>query len=65
MKFFSTQEETRQEAMDKINELGLTVDDIMELTGFSKATVNKFLKGKHVAGSTICEIRNRVINCAW
>lgn len=56
----STSEETRINTMNGIEELGLTADNLVEMTGLSKATINKFLKGKTVAGRTICEIYYRV-----
>ena len=56
----STQEETIQATMDGINELGLNADDLVEMTGLTKATINKFLKGKKVGGSTICTVYNKV-----
>lgn len=56
----STEEEVIVATMDGINELGLTVEDLMEMTGYTKATINKFLKGKRVGGSTICTVYNKV-----
>lgn len=57
----STEEEVIIATMDGINELGLTVEDLMEMTGYTKATINKFLKGKSVGGgSTICTVYNKV-----
>lgn len=55
-----TSEETRNNTMNGIKELGLTAEDLMEMTGYSKATINKFLKGKTVAGSTICTVYDKV-----
>ncbi len=60
LKLWLTNEDVRNEALEMINELGLTLEDIMNISGFSKVTVNKFLKGKVVAGSTICTIRNEI-----
>lgn len=56
----STREELITATMDGINELGLTADDLVEMTGLSKVTINKFLKGKRVAGATECTIYNKV-----
>lgn len=56
----STKEETRVAGMDGINELGLTADDLVEMTGLTKATINKYLKGKRVGGNTICTVYNEV-----
>lgn len=56
----STREETVKAIMDGINELNLTTDDLVEMTGFTKATINKFLKGKRVGGATECTIYNKV-----
>lgn len=56
----STQEETVKAIMDGINELNLTVDDLVEMTKLTKPTINKFLKGKRVAGATECTIYNKV-----
>lgn len=57
---FSTSEETIQATMDGINELGLTADNLVEMTGLTKATINKYLKGKRVGGETICKVYNKV-----
>lgn len=56
----STEEETRVAGMDGIIELGLTADDLVEMTGLTKATINKYLKGKTVGGNTICTVYNKV-----
>lgn len=56
----STNEETIVATMDGINELGLTADDLVEMTGLTKATINKYLKGKRVGGNTICTVYNKV-----
>lgn len=56
----STKEETITATMDGINELGLTADDLVEMTGLTKATINKYLKGKRVGGATICTVYNKV-----
>lgn len=57
---FSTTEETITATMDGINELGLTADDLVEMTGLSKVTINKYLKGKTVGGNTIYTVYNEV-----
>lgn len=56
----STSEETYNSTMDGIKELCLTADDLVEMTGLSKATINKYLKGKRVGGNTICTVYNKV-----
>ena len=56
----STQEEMVKSIMDGINELNLTADDLVEMTGLTKPTINKFLKGKRVSGATECTIYNKV-----
>lgn len=53
---FNTDEEIITATMDGINELGLTADDLVEMTGLTKATINKYLKGKRVGGETICKV---------
>lgn len=55
----STTEETIAATMDGINELGLTADDLVKMTGLSKATIN-YLKGKRVGGNTICTVHKEV-----
>lgn len=55
-----TSEETRSNTMKGIIELGLTADDLVEMTELTKATINKYLKGKKVGGSTICTVYNKV-----
>ena len=56
----STDVEVIAAGMEGINELGLTADDLVEMTGLSKATITKYLKGKRVGGNTICTIYNKV-----
>ena len=56
----STREELITAVFDGIKELNLTADNLVEMTGLSKATINKFLKGKNVAGRTECTIYNKV-----
>ena len=43
--------EAREFAFEKVMELGLTANELVELTGLSKATIRKFLKGELVFGS--------------
>lgn len=52
--------ELHEMAMNKVNELGLTKENLMILTGLSNSTVTKFLKGKMVEGS-ICKIYDKVM----
>lgn len=56
----TTDEELREITFEGINELGLTADDLVEMTGIKKPTINKYLKGKHVGGNTICTVYNNV-----
>lgn len=49
-----------EQALKKVNELGLTKDDLIVLTGLSNATITKFMKNKPVE-SSICKIYDRVI----
>lgn len=44
-----------EQALKKVTELGLTKNEVIELTGLSNATITKFMKGKPVEGS-ICKI---------
>lgn len=55
-----TTNKLQEMAMSKVNELGLTKEDLMKLTGLSNATITKFLKGKKVEGS-ICKIYDTVM----
>lgn len=52
--------ELQEMAMNKVNELGLTKEHLITLTGLSNATITKFLKGKSVEGS-VCKIYDRVM----
>lgn len=52
--------ELHEMALSKVNELGLTKEDLMILTGLSNSTVTKFLKGKPVE-SSICKIYDKVM----
>lgn len=52
--------ELHEMATSKVNELGLRKEDLMILTGLSKSTITKFLKGKMVEGS-ICKIYDTVM----
>ena len=49
----------QEQAINKVNELGLTIDDLVKLTGLSKATIKKFMKGEMVFNS-ICKIWDTV-----
>lgn len=49
-----------EQASKRVNELGLTKDDLIKLTGLSNSTITKFMKGKFVDGS-ICKIYDKVI----
>lgn len=52
--------ELHEMAMSKVDELGLTKEHLMILTGLSNSTITKFLKGKMVEGS-ICKIYDTVM----
>lgn len=52
--------ELQEIALRKVNELGLTKEHLMILTGLSNSTITKFLKGKPVEGS-ICKIYDSVM----
>lgn len=52
--------ELHEMAIKKVNELGLTKEHLMVLTGLSNSTITKFMKGKPVEGS-ICKIYNTVM----
>ena len=49
-----------EQALKKVNDLSLTKEEIIKLTGLSKATIIKFMKGKPVEGS-ICKIYDTVM----
>lgn len=49
-----------EQAIKKVNDLGLTKDEVIKLTGLSNATITKFMKGKSVEGS-ICKIYDTVM----
>lgn len=52
--------ELHEMALSKVNELGLTKECLMTLTGLSNSTITKFLKGKPVE-SSICKIYDKVM----
>ena len=49
-----------EQAIKKVNDLGLTKDEVIKLTGLSNATITKFMNGKPVEGS-ICKIYDTVM----
>lgn len=55
-----TTHELHEMAIKKVNDLGLTKEHLMILTGLSNSTITKFLKGKAVEGS-ICKIYDTVM----
>ena len=57
---YETDETLTIKIMDVIDEHSLTVEDIMEMTEYSKPTITKFFKGKRVGGNTICTIWNKL-----
>lgn len=61
-----TTDKTQKLTLELIEYLQLSVDDIMSLTDFSKATVKKFMKNQRVGGSTVCKIFDKVkVIYAW
>ena len=52
--------EFHEQALKKVNDLGLTKEHLMVLTGLSNATITKFMKCKPVEGS-ICKIYDTVM----
>lgn len=52
--------ELHEMAINKVNELGLTKEQLITLTGLSNSTITKFLKGKPVE-SSICKIYDKVM----
>lgn len=57
---YETDETLTIKAMDVITEHGLTIEDLIGFTGFSKATITKFVKGKRVSGNTVCVVWNNL-----
>ena len=51
MKQPKTVYEAREFAFEKVTELGLTANELVEVTGLSKSTIRKFLKGELVFNS--------------
>lgn len=49
-----------EQALKKVNDLGLTKEEVIKLTGLSNATITKFMKGKPVECS-ICKIYDTVM----
>lgn len=47
-------------ALKKVIELGLTKEDVINITGLSNSTITKFMKGKFVENS-ICKIYDKVM----
>lgn len=57
---YDTDETLTMKAMDVINEYGVTIEGLVEMTNLSKATISKFVRGKKVGGSTICTVWNEL-----
>lgn len=57
---YETNETLTIKIMDVINENNVTIDELVEMTGLSKATVSKFVRGKKVGGTTICTLWNEL-----
>lgn len=56
----TTQDELQKITLELIDELELSIEDIMSLTDLSKATIKKFMKNQRVAGATVCKIFDKV-----
>ena len=52
--------ESRKETMIMIDELGLTIDDLVELTGYTKQHIERYMNFKSVASKTECNVWNKV-----
>ena len=48
--------EYRKETMGMINELGLTIDDLVEMTKYTKQHIERYMNFKSVASKTECKI---------
>lgn len=48
--------ENRKETINMINELGLTIDDLVKLTKYTKQHIERFINFKSVASKTECKI---------
>ena len=48
--------EYRKETIDMINALGLTANDLVEMTGYTKQHIEKFLAFGKVPSKTECRI---------
>lgn len=57
---YDTNETLTIKAMDVINENHVTIDELVEMTGLTKATISKFVRGKKVGGNTICTVWNEL-----
>lgn len=57
---YDTNETLTIKAMDVITENGVTIEELMEMTKLTKATITKFVKGKHVGCNTICAVWNEL-----
>lgn len=57
---YETNETLTIKIMDVINEHGVTVEDLVEMTELSKATISKLVRGKKVGGNTICTVWNEL-----
>ena len=52
--------EYRKETMSMINELGLTIDDLVEMTKYTKQHIERYMNFKSVASKTECKIWYKV-----
>lgn len=48
--------EIRNETIEMINELHLTIDDLMEMTKYTKGHIERYMNFKSVASKTECKI---------
>lgn len=55
-----TTDDIREALMTLIDNQGLTVDDLIDITGYKRQTINKLVKSKHVGGFTICDVWNKL-----
>lgn len=57
---YDTDETLTIKIMDVINEKNVTIDELVEMTDLTKATISKLVRGKKVGGTTICTVWNEL-----
>lgn len=57
---YDTNETLTIKIMDVINENNVTIDELVEMTGLTKPTISKLVRGKKVGGNTICTVWNEL-----